>query len=97
MNSLGLFPFMKRLDFYDLDNINLESGIYGLNNSINNNAPSNNSSGILLGAVLIFNGNNLSIGGNPIVQIVVDYSIKTIKIRTYWVTKWYDWKSVSLA
>lgn len=95
IGNLGLFPFMRRLDFYDLDNINLESGIYGINNTGDrNNAPSNDSTGIHLGMVIIFNGKGKSLGGDPIVQIAIEYTGKSIKVRTYWSTKWYEWVQI---
>ena len=94
IGNLGLFPFMNRLDLYDLNNMNLGSGIYGLNNTNNDNSPSNNNSGIILGTVIIFNGNGLSGGGNPIVQIIIEYTGVRTKYRTNWVGNWNDWKQI---
>lgn len=88
---------MKRLNYYDLDDITLASGIYGINNTGGReNAPSNDSSGIKLGMIIIFNGRGLSLGGDPIVQIAVEYTTNIINIRSYWSSKWYNWRSVSL-
>ena len=96
MNSLGLFPFMRRLNYYDLDDINLESGIYGINNTGGRkDAPSNDSTGISLGMIIIFNGKGMSLGGNPVVQIAVEYMANSIKVRTYWSTKWYEWVQIA--
>lgn len=96
IGNLGLFPFMRRLNYYDLDDINLESGIYGINNTgERENAPSNDSSGIHLGMIIIFNGKGMSLGGNPVVQIAVEYMANSIKIRTYWSTRWYEWVQIS--
>lgn len=96
IGNLGLFPFMRRLNYYDLDDINLESGIYGINNTgERKNAPSNDSSGIHLGMIIIFNGKGMSLGGNPVVQIAVEYMANSIKIRTYWSTRWYEWVQIS--
>lgn len=97
MDNLGLFPFMKRLNYYDLDDITLASGIYGINNTGGReNAPSNDSSGIELGIIIIFNGRGLSLGGDPVVQIAVEYMAKKIKVRTNWATMWHDWVTISL-
>ena len=97
LDNLGLFPFMKRLNYYDIDDITLASGIYGINNTGGHeNAPSNDSSGIKLGIIIIFNGRGLSLGGDPVVQIAVEYMAKKIKVRTYWATMWYDWVTISL-
>lgn len=96
MNSLKLFPFMRRLDYYDLNDINLESGIYGINNTGGrNDAPSNDSTGISLGMIIIFNGKEMSLGGNPILQIAVEYRSKIIKVRSYWSTVWNEWVQIA--
>lgn len=95
MANLRLFPFMKRLDYYDLENVNLESGIYGLNSAYAN-APSNETSKVGSGMIIIFNGKGLSIGGNPILQIAIDYIGNTMKFRTNWTGEWYDWRTFSL-
>lgn len=95
IGKLGLFPFMKRLNHYDLNDVSLESGIYGLNFSFEN-APSNESSQVGTGMIIIFNGKGLSFGGDPILQIAVNYIGEVIRFRTNWVGIWYDWKTISL-
>lgn len=66
------------------------SGIYGINRDFwpDTDAP------IVFGCLLVFNGEGLAGGGNPIVQIAIDHSAENIKIRVYWIRSWYPWKNL---
>lgn len=66
------------------------SRIYGINRDFwpDTDAP------IAFGCLLVFNGEGLAGGGNPIVQIAIDHSAENIKIRVYWIRSWYPWKNL---
>lgn len=66
------------------------SGIYGINRDFwpNTNAP------IVYGGLLVFNGQGLAGGGNPIIQIAINHSAENIKIRVYWIRSWYPWRDL---
>mgnify|MGYP000693606359 CR=1 FL=1 len=67
---------------YDMNDKDLPSGMYGINaDGIN---ITNNNSGINYGSLLVFNGKDLSIGGNPIIQIAVEMYGNIVKLRTCW-------------
>ena len=72
---------------YDIDNITLQSGLYSINKDVvlGNTVP-----GINYGLLLVFNGNRLSNGGSPILQIAVSND-STVKFRFHWINSWRDW------
>lgn len=69
---------------YDMNDKDLPSGMYGINADGMN--ITNNNSGINYGSLLVFNGKDLSIGGNPIIQIAVEMYGNIVKLRACWGT-----------
>lgn len=96
LGNLQQYPFMKRINRYDLNDHTLPSGIYGINTTNQSDyTPENNTSGIPLGVAIIFEGNGLSLGGNPVVQIVIDYLGNSIRYRTWFIDHWNEWKTIN--
>ena len=77
---------------YDMNDKNLPSGMYGINADGMN--ITNNNSGINYGSLLVFNGKDLSIGGNPIIQIAVEMYGATVKLRTCWGSTFKSWSVI---
>ncbi len=69
LSILGDSIFVKNQHFNDANDTSLKSGMYGINFNVVNslNLPAD----VTYGSMLVFNGNGLGDGGNPIVQLVI--------------------------
>lgn len=84
--------FMKRYkDSYDMNDISLPSGIYGIHFDY---SIKNNTTGFSLGSLIIINGTGLSHGGDPICQLAISNN-GTIRYRIYWFGDWSLWKQIT--
>ncbi|MDD6016602.1 MAG: pyocin knob domain-containing protein [Prevotellaceae bacterium] len=76
----------------------VDSGVWGYNAQIVGQLPSANSPGssYKLGSLIVFHPVGTSAGGgNPVVQIYVQYNCSAVFIRTKWVNEWSGWKQVA--
>lgn len=71
-----------------------KSGIYAVNSTSGNttNFPEVSPLGML---IVFKSANNSGMGGTPILQLYLDYSLKHVYLRTKWVNNWYTWKEIS--